>query len=121
MKKVFAAWLLSLVAATAMAQPHRLWYERPASHWLEALPVGNSHLGAMVYGKTDTEEIALNEETFWSGQPHNNNSPEAQAHLQEVRDSIFAGDASSRGDDLVLFLSRSDIFNPDYRQEGDAR
>ena len=91
MKKVFAAWLLSLVAATAMAQPHRLWYERPASHWLEALPVGNSHLGAMVYGKTDTEEIALNEETFWSGQPHNNNSPEAKAHLQEVRDSIFAG------------------------------
>ncbi|MBR5729911.1 MAG: glycoside hydrolase family 95 protein [Prevotella sp.] len=91
MKKVFAAWLLSLIAATAMAQPHRLWYERPASHWLEALPVGNSHLGAMVYGKTDTEEIALNEETFWSGQPHNNNSPEAKAHLQEVRDSIFAG------------------------------
>lgn len=37
------------------------------------------------------------------------------------RDSIFAGDVSSRGDDLVLFLSRSDIFNPDYRQEGDAR
>ncbi len=37
------------------------------------------------------------------------------------RDSIFAGDALSRGDDLVLFLSRSDIYNPDYRQEGDAR
>ena len=45
----------------------------------------------MVYGKTDTEEIQLNEETFWSGSPHNNNSPEAKAHLQEVRDSIFAG------------------------------
>ena len=37
------------------------------------------------------------------------------------RDSIFAGDKASRGDDLVLFLSRSDIYNPDYRQEGDAR
>ena len=45
----------------------------------------------MVYGKTDTEEIQFNEETFWSGSPHNNNSPEAKAHLQEVRDSIFAG------------------------------
>ena len=75
----------------ANAQNHCLWYSSPASHWLEALPVGNSHLGAMVYGKTDVEEIQLNEETFWSGSPHNNNSPEAKAHLQAVRDSIFAG------------------------------
>ena len=75
----------------AQAQQHKLWYSKPASHWLEALPVGNSHLGAMVFGKTDIEEIQLNEETFWSGSPHNNNSPEAKAHLQEVRDSIFAG------------------------------
>ena len=91
MKKVFITWGLYVVAATATAQQHQLWYSQPANHWLEALPVGNSHLGAMVYGKTDTEEIALNEETFWSGSPHNNNSPEAMAHLQEVRDSIFCG------------------------------
>ena len=39
----------------------------------------------MVYGGTDNEEIQLNEETFWSGSPHNNNSPEAKEHLQEVR------------------------------------
>ena len=51
---------------TVSAQEHRLWYGRPAEHWLEALPVGNSHLGAMIYGGTDTEEIQLNEETFWA-------------------------------------------------------
>ena len=45
----------------------------------------------MVYGGVDTEEIQLNEETFWSGSPHNNNSPEAKAHLQEVRELIFQG------------------------------
>ena len=73
------------------AQQHQLWYDKPASHWLQALPIGNSHLGAMVYGGTLTEEIQLNEETFWSGSPHNNNSTEARAHLQEVRDSVFAG------------------------------
>ena len=85
-------FLLSvLTTMVAQAQEHKLWYSQPARHWLEALPVGNSHLGAMVYGKTDTEEIQFNEETFWSGSPHNNNSPEAKAHLQEVRDSIFAG------------------------------
>ena len=45
----------------------------------------------MVYGGITTEEIQLNEETFWSGSPHNNNSPEAKAHLQEVRQLIFQG------------------------------
>ena len=92
MNRLFVTLLLSAVTTlAAQAQQHKLWYSQPARHWLEALPVGNSHLGAMVYGKTDTEEIQLNEETFWSGSPHNNNSPEAKAHLQEVRDSIFAG------------------------------
>ncbi|MBQ2588949.1 MAG: glycoside hydrolase family 95 protein, partial [Prevotella sp.] len=64
---------------------------QPAKHWLEALPIGNSHLGAMVYGGTNEEEIQLNEETFWSGSPHNNNSLESKEHLQEVRDLIFEG------------------------------
>ena len=87
--------LSAMTTLAAQAQQHKLWYSQPARHWLEALPVGNSHLGAMVYGKTDTEEIQFNEETFWSGSPHNNNSPEAKAHLQEVRDSIFAGKEES--------------------------
>ena len=73
------------------AQQHRLWYAQPASHWLEALPVGNSHLGAMIYGGTDVEEIQLNEETFWSGQPHDNNSKKSLAVLPEVRRLIFEG------------------------------
>ena len=90
MKKLLV--VLSLVFALPMAaQDYKLWYDKPAAHWLEALPVGNSQLGAMIYGGTDTEEIQLNEETFWSGSPHDNDSPAAKAHLQEVRDSIFAG------------------------------
>ena len=68
-----------------------LWYAQPARHWLEALPIGNSQMGVMVFGNPDVETLALNEETFWSGQPHDNNSPEAREHLQQVRDSIFAG------------------------------
>ena len=84
-------FLLVVVSSTAIAQNHRLWYSKPASHWLEALPVGNSHMGAMIYGGTDTEEIQLNEETFWSGQPHNNNSTESLEALSEVRSLIFQG------------------------------
>ncbi len=83
--------LLAATALTASAQNHRLWYAQPAKHWLEALPVGNSHMGAMIYGGTETEEIQLNEETFWSGQPHNNNSNESLDKLQEVRRLIFQG------------------------------
>ena len=89
-------FLLALVAVGSMftasvAGQNLLWYDKPAQLWLHALPVGNSHLGAMVYAGTDVEEIQLNEETFWSGSPHDNNSPEAKTYLQEVRDSIFAG------------------------------
>ena len=81
-------------------QDQRLWYERPANIWLEALPLGNSHMGAMVYGKTETEEIQLNEETFWSGGPHNNNSSEALRNLPQVRKLIFDG-KEKEAEDLV--------------------
>ena len=90
MRKIFL-FLSFVCALPTVAQDYKLWYDKPASHWLEALPVGNSQMGAMIYGGTDTEEIQLNEETFWSGSPHDNDSPAAKAHLQEVRDSIFAG------------------------------
>ena len=83
--------MMTLTFSHLGAQNHHLWYARPASHWLEALPVGNSHLGAMVYGGTDTEEIQLNEETFWSGSPHSNNSTESLQALPEVRRLIFEG------------------------------
>ena len=94
MKKLIALMLTLVVVAKASAavdNDQRLWYDKPATHWLEALPIGNSRMGAMVFGGTDTEEIQLNEETFWSGGPHNNNSTTSIYHLNEVRDLIFNG------------------------------
>ena len=79
---------LSLMAT---AQDHRLWYQAPAAHWLEALPIGNSVMGAMVYGGTDRETLQLNEETFWSGQPYDNNSRASLQALPQVRSLIFQG------------------------------
>ena len=90
-KRLLTSLLLAVTCMAVSAQSHRMWYSKPASHWLEALPVGNSHLGAMVYGGTDVEEIQLNEETFWSGQPHNNNSKKSLTVLSEVRSLIFQG------------------------------
>ena len=83
------ALLLLAIGLNADAQQYKLWYEKPATDWHEALPIGNSHMGAMIYGGTQCEEVQLNEETFWSGAPHNNNSTEALSHLAEVRRLIF--------------------------------
>lgn len=69
----------------------KLWYKQPAKCWSEALPLGNSRLGAMVYGGIELEEIQLNEETFWAGGPHRNDNPAALASLDSVRHLIFAG------------------------------
>ena len=92
MKRILSTLIICVFTSIAVnAQQHKLWYSKPASHWLEALPIGNSHLGAMVYGGTDIEQIQLNEETFWSGSPHENNNPSATVAIKEVRKLIFAG------------------------------
>lgn len=91
MKRLLTILASVCVALVVNAQQHKLWYSKPAAQWLEALPIGNSHLGAMVYGGTNTEQIQLNEETFWSGSPHNNNNPDAKVALKDVRRLIFEG------------------------------
>ena len=37
-----------------------LHYAKPAQHWVEALPVGNGRLGAMVFGGLQRERLQLN-------------------------------------------------------------
>ena len=95
MKKIFSVLAAALLAACCTQEAEQkdclMWYDSPAQIWLEALPLGNSHMGAMVYGGVPSEQIQFNEETFWSGGPHNNNSTQSLEHLQEVRNLIFEG------------------------------
>lgn len=63
----------------------KLWYRQPASIWTDALPVGNGRLGAMVFGGIETERLALNEDTLWSGSPKPWNNRDAKKVLPEVR------------------------------------
>ena len=67
----------------------RLWYGSAATTWTEALPIGNSRLGAMQFGGAEREELQLNEETFWAGGPHHNNNPKGVKALDKVRELIF--------------------------------
>ncbi len=68
-----------------------LWYRRPARKWVEALPVGNGSLGAMVFGGVRRERIQLNLDTLWAGGPRDNQNPKALAALPKVRQLLFEG------------------------------
>jgi len=68
-----------------------LWYQKPAGKWVEALPVGNGRLGAMVFGRIENERIQLNEDTLWAGGPYDPTNPRAAKALPEARRLIFAG------------------------------
>lgn len=67
------------------SSPLSLWYDEPASEWTEALPLGNGRLGAMVYGRTEDETIQFNEDTLWTGQPHDYAHEGAHEYLSQLR------------------------------------
>ena len=89
---ILAAFLVFITHTRADAQQGsdlKLWYDKPATRWVEALPVGNGRLGAMVYGDPCCETWQLNENTVWAGQPNRNDNPEAGDALPLVRKLIF--------------------------------
>ncbi|KAF1710711.1 glycoside hydrolase family 95 protein [Pseudoxanthomonas sacheonensis] len=69
----------------------KLWYRRPATRWVEALPLGNGRLGAMVWGGIEHERLQLNEDTLYAGGPYEADTSGALEALPEVRRLIFAG------------------------------
>ncbi len=91
MKKtlIFIASIFLLL--NAFAEDLKLRYSSPAKEWTQALPLGNSKLGAMLYGDPAHENLQLNEETLWAGAPHNNAKLGAAKFLPEVRKLIFEG------------------------------
>ncbi len=76
-------------AKTEFNPVYRLWYNKPATDWNEALPLGNGRLGAMVYGRVYNECIQLNEESLWGGYNFDVNNKNALKSLPEVRRLIF--------------------------------
>lgn len=91
MKKTILLLLGCILGCCLHAQDLKLWYSQPAKTWTEALPLGNSRLGVMVFGGPAREELQLNEESFWAGSPYQNNNPKSKEVLATVRQLIIDG------------------------------
>lgn len=99
---IFFCFLLSMPIG---ASTGRLWYRQPAQVWTDALPLGNGRLGAMVYGIPAMEQIQLNEETIWTGQPNANANPNALKAIPAIQELVWKGEykkAQSMVDDKVM-------------------
>jgi alpha-L-fucosidase 2 len=88
---ILAALTALSTGARASDSGFKLTYDKPATKWTEALPLGNGRIGAMVFGGTEDERLQINESTLWGGSPHDYVNPAAYAHLAEIRQLIFAG------------------------------
>jgi glycoside hydrolase family 95 len=100
LSNVAAVTLLGMGLSSCTESNERLWYQTPADEWMEAVPLGNGRLSAMVYGGTDRETIALNEISMWAGRPDSTSNDLCGADaLAEMRQAFFAGDVA-RGNEL---------------------
>ena len=89
-----------------------LWYDKPAGPWVEALPVGNGRMGAMVFGRVAQERIQLNESTLSAGGPYDPVNPAMLGALPKVRALIDAGrykEASDLADRDMIARPRSQM------------
>jgi len=69
----------------------KLWYDKPAGQWTEALPIGNGRLGAMVFGGTAEDRYQLNEDSLWCGKPHDYAHEGAAQYLAQIRQLLLEG------------------------------
>ena len=126
MKKLTVVALAILTAgAAAVAQPSpstppfTLWYDQPAVLWTDALPVGNGHMGAMIFGGAAHERIQFNEHTVWTGEPHDYAHKGAAQSLAKIRELLWAG-KQKEAEDLAMkeFMSEP-LHQKAYQAFGD--
>ncbi|MBN1393253.1 MAG: glycoside hydrolase family 95 protein [Sedimentisphaerales bacterium] len=96
-----------------------LWYRKPAKQWVEAMPVGNGRLGAMVFGGIDKERIQLNEDTLWAGGLYDPSCAEALETLPEARRLIFAGKYAEAHKLIGKKMMAKPIVQMQYQSLGD--
>jgi alpha-L-fucosidase 2 len=118
MKRTPVILLLAAIPLAAQS-PLTLWYRHPANLWVEALPVGNGHLGAMVFGGASRERIQFNEHTVWTGEPHDYAHHGAAKYLPRIRELLWEG-RQKEAEDLAMreFMSEP-LHQKAYQAFGD--
>jgi alpha-L-fucosidase 2 len=111
--------VLLCVCGAAPAGELKLWYQQPAAKWDEALPVGSGRLGAMVFGGADEERIQFNEDTLWTGKPHDYARDGAYEHLAEIRNLIFTGKEKEAADVARKYFLSDPVRQKAYQPFGD--
>ncbi len=113
-------WLLIIPESVSFAQAdYQLFYNQPAFTWTEALPVGNGRLGAMVYGGPAQEQIQFNEETLWTGGPHDYSHKGASKYLDEIRQLLFDGKQKEAQDLASEVFMSEPLHQQAYQPFGD--
>jgi alpha-L-fucosidase 2 len=116
--------------ASALDQPApktddlTLWYNKPAAQWIDALPIGNGRIGAMVFGGGEDgafnkELLQFNEDTLWSGQPRDGNNRDAKKHLPAIRAAVLQQQDYHLADQLCRKMQG--LFAESYQPLGNLR
>ncbi|HSY19949.1 MAG TPA: glycoside hydrolase family 95 protein, partial [Candidatus Acidoferrales bacterium] len=110
---IFATLVFTIVQlAAAESSAPALWYQQPAQKWTDALPIGNGRLGAMVFGGIFDERIQFNEDTLWTGKPHDYVRVGAGDQLAEIRRLLAAGQTKE-----ASALAKSNFLSDPVRQK----
>lgn len=122
MKKIFILFI-ALISCPVFAQKEnnsKLWYKQPATQWVEALPVGNGHIGAMVFGGVEEELLQLNESTLWSGGPVKTKvNLESPKYLPQIREALLKNADYEKANELAKKMQG--LFTESYLPMGDLK
>jgi len=113
--------LLSLAQSGFALEPSlTLWYNQPAGKWVEALPIGNGRLGGMIFGGVTNEHLQFNEDTLWTGHPHEYQHEGAAKFLPQIRQLLWDGKQKEAEDLATKEFMSVPIRQKAYQPFGDV-
>lgn len=123
LKRSLASAFVTVLCFNSFAQKPmelKLWYKKPATQWVEALPVGNGHIGAMIFGGVEQELLQLNESSLWSGGPVKTNvNPESVSYLPKVREALLKEGDYQKANELLKKMQG--LYTESYMPMGDLK
>lgn len=106
---LISVFLQSCHIGVKQHETQTLWYKQPAKEWEDALPLGNGRFGAMVFGKTDTERIQLNDDSLWPGDEGWDEPAGTKEELEKIRELLIKGEHQKADKMLVEKFSRKGV------------